>query len=703
MTPAKPTTIAYDFLRFPLVLRSLLIWVLWKFQWIEKSGNWTKVPFVAGSSSIHAKCNDPGTWNNFNQALLTVQHADGLGIVLTDGYCGIDLDCCRNRETGEIAPWAARLIKKFDSYCEASPSGEGLHIIVRLTKPLPKGLRKRGGKEQGWELGIYDQTSPRYFCVTGVVHEKYDTIRDLDPDNFYSKFASGELDPTPARNLSPTGNKPNLLPIGNKPAAADKLTQLMRGEWQGLYPSPSEADFALVGMLADKFFGNAEVIDKIFRSSGLMREKWDEPRPEGTYGSVTIAHILEKRNISNDEWREPTRDDAPESILDGLLGDICHEHLNRFPRAYAWPALITIAGGLLGRRASHPLRANLFAALVGPVHSGKSLCADYSMRVLGMTPKLHPLDLAVQYGSAEALVEKLSESGSDLVRILHADELATLLQKAMIDGASYCGALSEFFYSDHYESGTKKKRVTADCRLSVLGGIVDRRFEECFGSATVGGLYDRFIFGLCPTPYEFEYRPFEGEAQTLKFSNPRVDPEVWTAKSTWVREGFNARVGEIALRVAYISAAADGREILSVNDLGPALAFVQWQTRCRSLLAPNEGLTLAAKCENSIRGWVAGHLKRGEAVSRRSLYRAINAYRYGSKLFDGALYALHEAGDLRYDRITHRVWNLALDVKADIEATPLAQHKQADVSPPITPRNEEKWDTVERAPGEAEL
>src|SRR5262249_10505908 len=140
MIPPKPKTIAPDFPRFPLVLRDLLVWVLWKYVWAEKQKNWTKVPFIAaGQVSQHAKCNDPSTWRIFNEALLLAGHADGMGIVFTDSYCGVDLDCCRNRETGAIAPWAERLVKKFDSYTEVSPSGQGLHIIVRLTQPLPNG------------------------------------------------------------------------------------------------------------------------------------------------------------------------------------------------------------------------------------------------------------------------------------------------------------------------------------------------------------------------------------------------------------------------------------------------------------------------------------------------------------------------------------------------------------------------------------
>ena len=76
----------------------------------------------------------------------------------------------RNPETGAIAPWAQRVIDRLNTYTEISPSGTGLHNIVALTRPLPEdGAHKHGGKDQNWEIGIYDRTSPRYFCATGVI------------------------------------------------------------------------------------------------------------------------------------------------------------------------------------------------------------------------------------------------------------------------------------------------------------------------------------------------------------------------------------------------------------------------------------------------------------------------------------------------------------------------------------------------------
>jgi putative DNA primase/helicase len=74
-----------------------------------------------------------------------------------DPFCGVDLDCCLNSETGEVEPWAQEIIDALGSYTEISPSGTGIHILVRAT--LPDGPNRKEGFE------MYGHG--RYFTVSG--------------------------------------------------------------------------------------------------------------------------------------------------------------------------------------------------------------------------------------------------------------------------------------------------------------------------------------------------------------------------------------------------------------------------------------------------------------------------------------------------------------------------------------------------------
>lgn len=101
-----------------------------------------------------------------NEAL---RRGKGIGIFLGDGLCGIDLDGCRNPETGEISAWAFKLMEAFRSYTEISPSKTGLKILLLGAPELPRKQRVMEGEEGfgGKKAAIEVYSSGRYFTLTG--------------------------------------------------------------------------------------------------------------------------------------------------------------------------------------------------------------------------------------------------------------------------------------------------------------------------------------------------------------------------------------------------------------------------------------------------------------------------------------------------------------------------------------------------------
>jgi primase-polymerase (primpol)-like protein len=102
------------------------------------------------------------TWSAFEEVCDAYEAGtyDGIGFVLCSGdpFTGIDLDGCRNPKSGEIASWAAEIVCCFGSYTELSPSGKGIHILVRAKAP---GSLKRP------RIEMY--STERYLTVTGHV------------------------------------------------------------------------------------------------------------------------------------------------------------------------------------------------------------------------------------------------------------------------------------------------------------------------------------------------------------------------------------------------------------------------------------------------------------------------------------------------------------------------------------------------------
>jgi putative DNA primase/helicase len=142
----------------PEELRQRPQWIVWKLE--ERDGEPTKVPYIAGGVG-RAKSTDMLTWRSFEEAIQALESGryDGVGFVFSSGdpFAGVDLDKCRNPETGELEEWAAEIVEAFGGYVEASPSGTGVHIIVRGKAPN----RKRGSVEA--------YSSERYFTMTGRV------------------------------------------------------------------------------------------------------------------------------------------------------------------------------------------------------------------------------------------------------------------------------------------------------------------------------------------------------------------------------------------------------------------------------------------------------------------------------------------------------------------------------------------------------
>jgi putative DNA primase/helicase len=84
----------------------------------------------------------------------------GILFALGAGLAAIDIDDCRDAQTGIIEPWAVTLAGKLASFTEVSPSGRGLHILIRGR--LPKGIN---ATIDGHRIEAY--SDKRFLCMSG--------------------------------------------------------------------------------------------------------------------------------------------------------------------------------------------------------------------------------------------------------------------------------------------------------------------------------------------------------------------------------------------------------------------------------------------------------------------------------------------------------------------------------------------------------
>lgn len=126
-----------------LTLKQMKIWLCWNY--IEVKGKKTKKPVAADGGVTGTNNEYQKTWVTYDEAVSAKQrmNADGIGFVIPRGYFFLDID---HEELTN--PFVQSMLKRFSSYAEISPSGNGLHIygIADMTK-LPI-MQDKNGKQR---------------------------------------------------------------------------------------------------------------------------------------------------------------------------------------------------------------------------------------------------------------------------------------------------------------------------------------------------------------------------------------------------------------------------------------------------------------------------------------------------------------------------------------------------------------------------
>ena len=131
--PRPPINTQVDLANIPDELKQEPRWGLWRAVWrINKAGKgrWEKVPVLS--------TNKPEDWLSFADAVdqLGISgERTGLGYLMTGStdMIAFDLDHCI--DGGVLAPWAADIVKRLNSYTTLTVSGTGLRIFVRGRYP----------------------------------------------------------------------------------------------------------------------------------------------------------------------------------------------------------------------------------------------------------------------------------------------------------------------------------------------------------------------------------------------------------------------------------------------------------------------------------------------------------------------------------------------------------------------------------------
>jgi primase-polymerase (primpol)-like protein len=268
--------------RIPVAMKAERRWVLWRYE--LKHDRQTKPPYTP--DGYRARHNQSASWCTFVDVIDAYNRGgfDGLGFALGDGWAGFDFDKCL-RAGNVLEQHAESFIERIDAlgaYREVSPSGTGIKVIGRSARI--------GGEikfDNGERVAFF---AARFFAVTGalamgdpsvdvteVIHEWFPQALKPAFGDVPAFIRAGDTRGTENiddRPLYPKLADKELVAAIMASAQAIKFRTLAKGDMSEYGGDHSRADQALVNILAYWSQNDADQIDRLFRKSGLMRDKW---------------------------------------------------------------------------------------------------------------------------------------------------------------------------------------------------------------------------------------------------------------------------------------------------------------------------------------------------------------------------------------------------------------------------------------------
>jgi primase-polymerase (primpol)-like protein len=296
-------------------------WVCWRYE-TDESGKQKKPPYNI-STGLKVDTSKPLRAATYQQAV----HAcctgpyDGIGYIFlpAERIVRIDLDDCRDPQTGVIHRWAQEIIDLLNSHTETSPSGDGIHILAAGQSPGRDRSVSGVGEFHTGKLECFSQRTG-YFTWTNwhvegtpeTIEERSRQIRELYDYAFLQQILREQQEEHTgggsARHLSLVRlDAPAEPPTPAQEKADAWLLQRARSARNGttfaqLYDlaitdadgGQHAGDLALCVQLlywCRDEHGQPDMAwaDRLFRKSARMRPKWDRKLCGATYGQVTMG------------------------------------------------------------------------------------------------------------------------------------------------------------------------------------------------------------------------------------------------------------------------------------------------------------------------------------------------------------------------------------------------------------------------------
>lgn len=476
-------------------------------QWVCAGPN--KIPIDPKTGEV-ANVMDPSTWASYDVAVAAGFPHVGFVLTKNDPYCFIDLD---EPVTAEQRDRHTYILSHMPSYAEYSQSGRGIHIICRAT--VPHGVRRD-------KVEVYSDS--RYMICTGNAFKdaqgNAQPIRDLQHQVlqlFTDMDRQNELAVTTLVEVDQTLTDTEVVLRAERAINADKFKKLCRGDWQGDYPSQSEADFALLSMLCFYTKSNDQV-RRIFRISKLgQRPKAQNDK----YLNTAIAKIRASEPPPIEFTGklappEPVEAAPPEALeyppgFVGALAQYITETSLRPVAEVGIAAALALSAGIVGRQYNiNGTGLNLYVILLAKTGVGKEGGTSGIERVMAYVRQRNATaDIFLgpgAFASGQSLIRRLDEQEcfvavmgefghmlQNLSDTTSNAERSSTFRRVLLDLYTKSGA-GQMLRPNVYSDKEKNTKLIASPAVTLLGESTP---DEFYAGITLGnvaeGLIPRFL------------------------------------------------------------------------------------------------------------------------------------------------------------------------------------------------------------------
>lgn len=282
--PGKKKEVKNMYDHLPGKLKQHDIFCKWKK--VMRNGRYSKLPFTAQGKMVSST--DRRCFTDFETVCTNLDGYDGIGIGIFDDLVAIDIDHCVIN--GVISDMAQDIIGTMNCYTEYSPSGSGIRMICTASNlSYDKSKYYINNQKLGVEVYVAGYTN-KFVTLTGNVIRECDLVdRSNELITVLDQYMVKPVQLCKTNRDVPGGFLSDESVIAK--ALASKQGEKFRSLREGNIPegmSHSEADLSYCTMLAFWCGGDTDQMDRLFRESSLMREKWNR----ADYRTVTLNRAV---------------------------------------------------------------------------------------------------------------------------------------------------------------------------------------------------------------------------------------------------------------------------------------------------------------------------------------------------------------------------------------------------------------------------